>query len=93
MFSTTKPLYNPKKSIDGNPISDAFAGLKYIYQNKPMLVLLSLSFLVYLVGYAYLNMLPYIGVQIFKVGSKYISNFFYKRNYSMCWTRHYCTAM
>jgi MFS family permease len=70
MFSTTKPLYNPKKSIDGNPISDAFAGLKYIYQNKPMLVLLSLSFLVYLVGYAYLNMLPYIGVQIFKVGSK-----------------------
>jgi len=70
MFSTTKPLYNPKKSIDGNPISDAFDGLKYIYQNKPMLVLLSLSFLVYLVGYAYLNMLPYIGVQIFKVGSK-----------------------
>ena len=70
MFSTTKPLYNPKKSIKGNPISDAFDGLKYIYQNKPMLVLLSLSFLVYLSGYAYLNMLPYIGVQIFKVGSK-----------------------
>jgi len=60
----------PKKPIDGNPISDAFDGLKYIYQNKPMLVLLSLSFLVYLSGYAYLNMLPYIGVQIFKVGSK-----------------------
>ena len=70
MFSTTKPLYNPKKSIKGNPISDAFDGLKYIYQNKPMLVLLSLSFLVYLSGYAYLNMLPYIEVQIFKVGSK-----------------------
>lgn len=70
LFSTTKPLYYPKKSSDGNPISDAFDGLKYIYQNKPMLVLLSLSFLVYLSGYAYLNMLPYIGVQIFKVGSK-----------------------
>ena len=70
LFSTTKPLYNPKKSIDGNPISDAFDGLKYIYQNKPMLVLLSLSFLVYLSGYAYLNMLPYIAVQIFNVGSK-----------------------
>ncbi len=70
LFNTTKPLYNPKKPIDGNPISDAFDGLKYIYQNKPMLVLLSLSFLVYLSGYAYLNMLPYIGVQIFKVGSK-----------------------
>ena len=24
MFSTTKPLYNPKKSIKGNPISDSF---------------------------------------------------------------------
>ena len=67
---TTKPIHKKEKLHKGNPLTDVLEGLKYVYSNKPMVVLLSMSFLVYLAGYAYLNMIPYIGVQIFGVGSK-----------------------
>ena len=67
---TTKPIHIKEKLQKGNPLNDVLEGLKYVYSNKPIVVLLSMSFLVYLAGYAYLNMIPYIGVQIFGVGSK-----------------------
>ena len=67
---TTKPIHKKEKLQKGNPLTDVVEGLNYIYSNKPIVVLLSMSFLVYLAGYAYLNMIPYIGVQIFGVGSK-----------------------
>ena len=67
---TTKPIHKKEKLQKGNPLTDVVEGLKYVYSNKPIVVLLSMSFLVYLAGYAYLNMIPYIGVQIFGVGAK-----------------------
>ena len=67
---TTKPIHKKEKLQKGNPLTDVVEGLNYIYSNKPIVVLLSMSFLVYLAGYAYLNMIPYIGVQIFGVGAK-----------------------
>ena len=66
---TTNPLYKSEKLQKGNPFSDVLAGLKYIYNSRPILILLTMSFLVYLAGYSYIGMLPYITVQIFEVGS------------------------
>ena len=66
---TTNPLYKSEKLQKGNPFSDVLAGLKYIYNSRPILILLTMSFLVYLAGYSYIGMLPYITVQIFGVGS------------------------
>jgi MFS family permease len=70
MFLSTKPIQKTEKLQKGNPITDVLDGLKYIYQNKPIFILLSMSFVVFLSGYPYLNMLPYIAVQIFEVSSK-----------------------
>ena len=70
MFLSTNPIQKRQKLQKGNPITDVLDGLKYIYQNKPIFILLSMSFVVFLSGYPYLNMLPYIAVQIFEVSSK-----------------------
>ena len=65
----TKPLTKLEKLKKGNTFKDILDGLKYIYNNKPILILLTMSFLVYLAGYSYIGMLPYITVQIYEVGS------------------------
>ena len=69
ILSTTKPISKLEKLKKGNPLTDVMDGLKYIYVNKPILTLLTMSFLVYLAGYSYIGMLPYITVQIYEVGS------------------------
>ena len=69
ILSTTKPLTKLEKLKKGNTLIDVLDGLKYIYKNKPILTLLTMSFLVYLAGYSYIGMLPYITVQIYEVGS------------------------
>ena len=69
ILATTKPLTKLEKLKKGNTLIDILDGLKYIYNNKPILILLTMSFLVYLAGYSYIGMLPYITVQIYEVGS------------------------
>ena len=69
ILATTKPLTKLEKLKKGNTFKDILDGLKYIYNNKPILILLTMSFLVYLAGYSYIGMLPYITVQIYEVGS------------------------